>query len=85
MQCPLCKSHNHEVLRKPQRFGDHDIRLTRCQQCGIQFDQRSEIVTVYVLNPVTEESELIPIDRFEQYRAYLLNNGPHPARTHEDL
>lgn len=81
MHCPLCGSSEHDVLKKPERFAQYDVRLTQCRQCGIQFDQRSVIEAVYVLNPVTEERERVPLDKFHKnsYRDYLRNTGTHPA------
>lgn len=80
MDCPVCGNEYHEFNKKPERYRQYDRRLAQCNQCGLQFTQRSVIDTIYVLNPITHEREEITLDQFNKgnYREHILNPSKWP-------
>lgn len=86
MQCPNCENDQQNVLVKPERFTDHDLRTAQCAQCGMQFELITRIKSVYVFNPVTEERESVSLDRFarDDFKAILRGDKPHPAKVSFD-
>lgn len=81
MHCPNCNHDSHAVFQKPDRFPDHDLRTAQCAQCGLQLELITRIKSVYVFNPVTEERESIPLERFisDDYRSVMRHEKQHPA------
>jgi transcriptional regulator NrdR family protein len=79
MYCPACGHDRYQVLQNPRRFATYELRDVTCTKCRRQFVIRTVIESVHVVNPVTLNSDEVPISQFdERYREHCLGRGPHP-------
>jgi|GEM_PF-4227736 len=78
MTCLVCGSERYRVVGNPTRFPDYEVRRTQCPDCGTDYELKTTVSAVFVIDPDTlKETPIPPID-FHRYRDYKLGRGPHP-------